>query len=75
VPGVRDEIRGGGAGIGGTIGYHSDRLFEEVAYVAYHFHWPYAQLMDLDHLERRRWIQEIAKINQRINTAEQDREE
>jgi hypothetical protein len=27
--------------------------------------------MDLDHLERRRWIQEIAKINQRINSAEE----
>jgi hypothetical protein len=69
---VRDEIRGGGSGIGGSIGYPSDRLFEEVAYVAYHFHWPYAQLMDLDHLERRRWIQEIARINKRINEAEQD---
>jgi hypothetical protein len=23
--------------------------------------------MNLDHLERRRWLQEIAKINERIN--------
>lgn len=69
---MREEVRGGGPGIGGAIGYHSEQLFEEVAYVAYHFHWPYTELMNLDHLERRRWIQEIAKINQRINSAEED---
>ncbi|OJY15585.1 MAG: hypothetical protein BGO99_08320 [Nitrosospira sp. 56-18] len=49
------------------MGYPSAELFEEVAYVAYHFHWPYTELMNLDHLERRRWLQEIARINERIN--------
>lgn len=49
------------------IGYPSDRLFEEVAYVAYHFHWPYDQIMELEHLERQRWVEEIARINRRIN--------
>lgn len=24
--------------------------------LAYHFHWPYAELMNLDHAERRRWV-------------------
>jgi hypothetical protein len=42
-------------------------LYEEVAWLAYHFHWPHAQLMALDHLERRRWVGEVAKINERIN--------
>jgi hypothetical protein len=27
--------------------------------------------MNLDHLERRRWIEEIVKINERLNSAEE----
>jgi len=45
-------------------------MFEEVAYIAYHFHWPYAQIMNLEHLERQRWVEEIAKINKRLNDAQ-----
>jgi len=44
-----------------------DQLFEEVAYLAYHFHWPHEQLMALEHGERRRWVDEVAKINRRLN--------
>jgi len=29
--------------------------------------------MTLDHLERRRWVDEIAKINERINDAQTNR--
>jgi hypothetical protein len=47
--------------------YPADRLHEEVAYVAYHFHWPYREVMQLDHRERQRWVAEIARINQRLN--------
>jgi len=54
---------------GGNIGYPSHRLFEEVAYIAYHFHWPYDQIMCLEHLERRQWVEEIARINKRLNDA------
>lgn len=50
-------------------GYPLDRLFEEVAYLSYHFHWPYEQVMRLEHQERQRWVQEVAKINQRLNEA------
>ena len=49
------------------IGYPSDRLIEEVAYIAYHFHWPYDQIMQLEHRERQRWVAEIAHINERLN--------
>lgn len=47
--------------------YPADRLHEEVAYLAYHFHWPYHEIMQLDHRERQRWVTEIARINQRLN--------
>jgi hypothetical protein len=54
------------------IGYLSDersmeRLFEEVAYLAYYFHWPYEQIMGLEHRERQQWVAEVARINRRIN--------
>ena len=47
--------------------YPEDQLHEEVAYVAFHLHWPYEQIMRLEHAERHRWIGEIARINQRLN--------
>jgi hypothetical protein len=49
-----------------VIGYPSDRLFEEVAYIAYHFHWPHDEIMGLEHRYRQRWVAEIAKINRRM---------
>jgi hypothetical protein len=48
-------------------------LYEEVAFVAYHFHWPHDDVLNLEHAQRRRWVQEISAINDRINSAEQDR--
>jgi hypothetical protein len=45
-------------------------MLEEVAYIAYHFHWPHDEILALEHAERQRWVAEIARINQRAN--EQD---
>ncbi|SFS99051.1 DUF6760 family protein [Saccharopolyspora flava] len=47
--------------------YAPERLHAEVAYVAYHFHWTREEILDLDHRERGRWVQEIARINTRMN--------
>ena len=47
--------------------YPSERLHEEVAYLAFHFHWSYREVMRLDHQERQRWVAEVARINQRLN--------
>ena len=44
-----------------------DQLCREVAYVAYHFHWPQAEILALEHADRRRWVHEIAAINERMN--------
>ena len=51
-------------------GYPSDRLFEEVAYISYHFHWSHEQIMQLEHRERQQWVAEIASINRRLNETE-----
>jgi hypothetical protein len=53
--------------------YPSDRLREEVAYLAFHFHWPHREIMQLDHQERQAWVAEIARINQRLNEQTGDR--
>ncbi|MGH4015859.1 MAG: DUF6760 family protein [Pseudonocardiaceae bacterium] len=47
--------------------YAADRLHEEVAYIAYHFHWGLDDILDLEHAERQRYVAEIGKINTRIN--------
>ena len=47
--------------------YAADRLYEEVAYVAFHFHWPLAEILDLEHSQRLRYVSEIAKINTRLS--------
>jgi hypothetical protein len=47
--------------------YPSQQLFEEVAYIAYHLHWSHEQIMQMDHRERRQWVQEVARINERLN--------
>ena len=35
--------------------------------MAFHFHWPPAQVLELEHGERQRWVTEIGKINRRLN--------
>jgi uncharacterized protein DUF6760 len=46
-----------------VIGYPLDQLREEVAFIAYHFHWSHAEIMALEHAERRQWVEEIAQIH------------
>ncbi len=43
--------------------YAPERLHEEVAYIAYHFHWSLDELLDLEHAERRRYVEEISRLN------------
>ena len=42
-------------------------LYEEMAFIALHFHWTYSDLMRLEHRDRRRWCAEISKINRERN--------
>jgi hypothetical protein len=47
--------------------YPLKRLYEEAAYLAYHFHWSHQEIMNLEHWQRKAWCEEIAKINTRLN--------
>jgi hypothetical protein len=42
--------------------YGADLLYEEVSYIAYHLHWPLDDLLDLEHADRRRYMQLIQRL-------------
>ena len=70
MPQVRDTVRGGGAGAGGILSYPLEQLYQEVAFVAYHFHWSRSEVLDLEHTERKRWVLEIGRIHDAMNEEE-----
>ncbi|GAB7103182.1 hypothetical protein JCM4814A_14960 [Streptomyces phaeofaciens JCM 4814] len=64
MPALRGALRGGTGREppGGIVTYATDRLHEEIAYVAYHFHWPLDDILDLEHDDRRRYTGHIASL-------------
>jgi hypothetical protein len=64
---VRARIHGGAGRRGGILGYPLQALYEEVAFIAYHFHWPAESVLGLEHADRRKWVAEISAINERVN--------
>jgi hypothetical protein len=40
-----------------------------MAFIAFHFHWNWSELMSLEHAERRRWCREISGINRKLDGA------
>ena len=47
--------------------YPVKSLYEEMAFIASHFHWSHGEIMRLEHHERRRWCREISAINKALN--------
>ena len=41
-------------------------MHEEVAFIAYYFHWPLQEIMELQHSDRRGWVEEISTINRHL---------
>ena len=56
----------------GIVGYPVDRIYEEVAFIAYYFHWSQAEIMSMEHRERRKWCEEISRINRTLNEEKKD---
>ncbi|MBN1174347.1 MAG: hypothetical protein JXA67_19415 [Micromonosporaceae bacterium] len=46
--------------------YAADRLHTEAAYIAYYFHWSLDDILDLEHADRHRYVEEIARMNTQI---------
>ncbi len=42
-----------------------DELWGEISYLAYHLHWELGTLMDLEHRDRIRLVDEVARLNER----------
>ena len=38
-----------------------------MAYIAYYFHWPLAEILELEHSERQRWVEQIGEINRQLS--------
>lgn len=47
--------------------YPQDRMYQEMAFLAYYLHWSNQALMELDHWERRRWCREVSAINKKLS--------
>ena len=45
--------------------YPVDALWQEIAYLAYHLHWPLDELLDLEHMDRVRLVRAVAGLNER----------
>ncbi|MFB2976475.1 MULTISPECIES: DUF6760 family protein [Microseira] len=41
-------------------------MYEEVACIAFHFHWSLEDIVNLEHASRRRWVTEIGKIKRNL---------
>ncbi|GBO52956.1 hypothetical protein APA_757 [Pseudanabaena sp. lw0831] len=39
-----------------------ERLYEEVAFIAFYFHWSREDIFNLTHAERLRWVNEIMRL-------------
>lgn len=52
---------------GGILTYATERLYAEIAYVAYYLHWSREAILDLEHAERQRFVREIGVLNSRIS--------
>ncbi len=48
-------------------GYPLNQLYEELAFVTYHFNWGHDEVLNMPHWERQRWCEEISSINDRMN--------
>ena len=68
MPSVQARFPGGHISPGGSVkGYPVSRIEEEVAFIAYHFHWAHDDIMQMEHKDRRKWCEEISKINRKMN--------
>jgi hypothetical protein len=45
------------------VTYAADRLIDEVAYVAYHYHWSLDTVLDLEHPDRHRFIEAVGHLD------------
>lgn len=45
-----------------------------MSFISYYFHWSSEEVLSLDHESRRKWCDEISKINRSINPSSEQQE-
>ena len=45
-----------------------------MSFISYYFHWGMDEVMQLDHMSRRRWCSEISEINKILNPSKKSKE-
>jgi hypothetical protein len=48
-----------------VLRYPHEDLWDELAYLAYHLHWSFMELLDLEHGDRQRLVTGVAELNER----------
>ena len=50
--------------------YPQEQLYQEMTFLSYYLHWSRNDVMQLSHLERRRWCSEVSAVNQKLSGPE-----
>lgn len=48
--------------------YSQKRLIQEIAFIAYYFHWSRKEIIELSHLERIQWCNTISEFHKEGST-------
>jgi hypothetical protein len=62
---LRQGVRGARAG--GILSHPVQPIVDEVAFIAYHFHWSHEEIMRMEHADRQHWVDAISSINTSMN--------
>ena len=46
-----------------------------MSFISYYFHWSEADVLKLEHIQRRKWCSEISQINASLNPSKNDKKE
>ena len=44
-----------------------------MSFLFYYFHWSNDEVMNMDHLERRRWCRQVSQINKKLSKEDKNR--
>lgn len=50
----------------------AEEVYEEMAFIAYYFHWSQDEIIKMSHLERKNWCNRISEINKESNGEEEE---
>lgn len=53
--------------------YPQDELYKEMSFIAYYYHWDEPIILNLEHSQRRRWCEEISRINKELSPSKKEK--